>query len=103
MVKGAENYGQGAASQEYQNAFNRYQINRSNQLNPLEGLMGVGNTSANQLSTSAQNTGANISQLQNYQGQARASGYLGQANAWNNALSNVNNSLSSIFSAVGGG
>jgi hypothetical protein len=39
MFKGAQRFGQDLASQEYQNAFNRYQTNRSNQLNPLGALV----------------------------------------------------------------
>ena len=93
MIKGSQRYGQDMASQEYTNAFNRYQINRSNQLNPLENLMGMGQSSVNQLSGAAQNTGNNIAELQTQQGNARASGYIGSANAWNNALSNVNKTI----------
>ena len=46
---GITDYGQNAASQEYTNAFNRYQVNRSNRLNPLENLMGAARSSTNQL------------------------------------------------------
>ena len=36
-LKGAERYGQGLASDEYQRAYERYNTNRANQLNPLMG------------------------------------------------------------------
>jgi hypothetical protein len=45
-LKAATRYGQDMASQEYTNAFNRYQTNRSNQLNPLGSLSGAGQNAA---------------------------------------------------------
>jgi hypothetical protein len=48
-LKGAQRYGQDLASQEYQNAFNRYQTERAAQLNPLQSLAGVGQTAAGTL------------------------------------------------------
>ena len=41
-MKGIRRFGQDLASQEYQNAFNRYQVERSAKLNPLQSLMGSG-------------------------------------------------------------
>lgn len=48
-----QRYGQDMASQEYQNAFNRYQIERAARLQPLQSLAGLGQTAANTLSTAA--------------------------------------------------
>jgi hypothetical protein len=59
-LKGAQQYGQGLASQEYQNAFNRYQTNRANQLNPLQSLAGQGQTTATALGQQGANTAGNI-------------------------------------------
>lgn len=91
-LKGIENYAQGAASQEYQNAFNRYQVNRSNQLNPLQSLMGSGQSATNTLTNAAgvqgQNEATNITNA----GQARASGYVGSGNALGGALGSIGNS-----------
>ena len=79
-------FGQGLGSQEYGAAYNRFQTNRSNKLNPLQSLMGAGQTSANQVGQAAQsygsNAGANIVQA----GNARASGYVGGANALSGAI-----------------
>jgi len=80
-LRGAQRYGQDLASQEYQNAFNRYQVNRANQLNPLQSLMGAGQTSANTLTSAAGNLGANIGSNIIGAGNARASSYIGGANA----------------------
>jgi hypothetical protein len=85
-LKGITNYGQSAASQEYTNAFNRYQVNRSNRLNPLENLMGAARSSTNQLAGAANVLGQTQSQNIQNEGQARASGYVGGANALSNAL-----------------
>jgi len=59
-LKGAQQYGQGLASQEYQNAFNRYQTNRANQLNPLQSLAGQGQTTATALGAAGSNMASNI-------------------------------------------
>jgi hypothetical protein len=91
MMKGIQRFGQDLASNEYQNAFNRYQVNRSNQLNPLQSLMGSGQTSANTLTSAAGQLGQGLAQSAVAQGAARASGYMNQANALNNALQGVGN------------
>lgn len=85
-LKGAQRYGQEAASQEYTNAFNRYQTNRANQLNPLETLMGRGQTSANQVGSAAGNYAQGAGEAYMGAGNARASGYMGSANALSGAI-----------------
>lgn len=90
-LKGIERFGQDLASQEYGNAFNRYQIERAARLNPLQSLMGSGQSSANVLTGAAGQTGANVAQTQMAAGQARASGYVGSANALNQALGGISN------------
>lgn len=92
QLRGAMQYGQDLASQEYQNAFNRFQTERSNILNPLQSLGGVGQSSTNALTSAAGNLGAgtaaaygNLGSALNANalaaGNARASGYVGMANA----------------------
>jgi hypothetical protein len=85
-LRGTQRFGQDLASQEYQNAFNRYQVNRANQLNPLQSLYGAGQTSANTLTAAAGQTGQGMANTQMAGGQARASGYIGGANAITSAL-----------------
>ena len=48
-LKGIQRFGQDLASQEYQNAFNRYGIERERRLAPLQSLAGVGQTTSQQL------------------------------------------------------
>jgi hypothetical protein len=83
------------ASQEYGNAFNRYQVERAARLNPLQSLMGAGQSSANTLTNATgqagQNQQANIMGI----GQARASGYVGQANALGGALGSIGQAAAS--------
>lgn len=85
-LKAAQNYGQNAASAEYQNAYNRYQTNRANQLNPLQSLMGAGQTGANALTSAAGNLGTNLGNTAMAAGNAQATGYINSSNAINNAL-----------------
>jgi len=86
-LKGIQRFGQDLASQEYMNAFNRYQANRANQLNPLQSLMGAGQTSTNVLTGAAGQTGQGMANTAMAGGQARASGYMNMANALNQGLS----------------
>ena len=83
-LRAGQEYGQNMASNEYQNAFNRYQINRSNQLNPLQSLMGSGQTASNTL-TDASGTAIRGA------ADARASGYIGVGNAINQGISSYTN------------
>jgi hypothetical protein len=79
-------YGQDYASAEYQNAFNRAQALLGNRLGALGSLYGAGQTGTQQVIGAAGQYGSNVGNLLMQGGQARASGYLGQANALSNAL-----------------
>ena len=85
-LKGAQRYGQEMGSQEYMNAFNRYQTERNAQLNPLQSLAGVGQTATGALTNAYGAFGAQTGQNLQDIGSARASGYLGGQNALNQAL-----------------
>jgi hypothetical protein len=90
-LRAATQYGQEMGSQEYQNAYNRYQTNRSNQLNPLQSLMGAGQTATNTMGQAGQNYANQAGEAYMGAGNARASGYVGSANAWSNAIGNATN------------
>jgi len=85
-LKGITRFGQDTATAEYQNSFNRYQVNRANQLNPLQSLMGGGQSSASLLSNAAGQTGQGLAGSAMAGGQATASGYMNMANAFNQGL-----------------
>jgi len=86
-MKGLEDYRQASASQEYGNAFNRYQTNRANQLAPLGSLMTTGQAAASNQASQAGQYGVNAGNMINQAGQATAAGQLGMANSIGNALS----------------
>ena len=95
-LKGVQRFGQDLASQEYQNAFNRYQVERSAKLNPLQSLMGSGQSATNVLTGAAGQMGQNEASNLYNAGAARASGYVGQANALNQALGQIGGIASQI-------
>lgn len=85
-LKAAQRYGQEMGSQEYTNAFNRYQTERAARLNPLQSLTGMAQTTANTLGTAGQNMASNVGEAYQGAANARASGYVGQANALTGGL-----------------
>ena len=88
-MKGTLNYAQGLASQEYQNAFNRYTSERDAQYSKLLGLTNVGAGAAGSMINATGAAGANTAAAQQARGEATASGYVGAANAINSGLSNI--------------
>jgi hypothetical protein len=80
-LKGIQRYGQDLASQEYQNAYNRFQTSRTNTLNPFASLAGVAQSSANTLGTAAGQLGGQIGSNIIGAGNAAAAGQIGSANA----------------------
>jgi uncharacterized membrane protein YqiK len=97
-LRAAQAYGQNMGSQEYQNAFNRYQAERQAQLGPLQSLAGVGQTTAQQLGQAGAQNAANVGNLMTGGAAAQAAGGVGAANAVNSGVSqylnyNSNNNL----------
>jgi len=86
-LKAAERYGQDYASGEYNNAYNRYWNTRNQILNPMQSLLGQAQTSAGNMGSAAQNYASNAGNSMMAAGNARASGYMGGANALNQAIS----------------
>lgn len=97
QLRGVTRYGQELGTQEYTNAFNRYQAERAARLNPLQSLVGMGQSTAATLGGQAGQFGSGMAQTYNQMGQnmaqnaatmgnIRASGYMGTANALAGAL-----------------
>ena len=97
-LKALARFNQGTASDEYGNAYNRYNTDQSNQFNRLASIAGLGQTATNQVGQAGQNAygtianagmnaANNIGQNMLGAGNARASGYVGGANAINNGIS----------------
>lgn len=85
-LKGIQRFGQDLGSQEYMNAFNRYQTERAARLQPLQSLAGVGQTTAQQLGQAGQTMASNVGEALTSGAAARASGYVGGANALTQGL-----------------
>ena len=92
-MKGTLNYAQGLASQEYQNAFNRYTAQRDTRYNMLRGLTDVGAGAAGSMVGATGAAGANTAAAQQARGEATASGYIGAANAITGGVSNISSYL----------
>ena len=91
-AKDLTRFGQDQGSQEYQNAFNRYQSNQTNKFNRLATVAGIGQTAnnalasagtnyANQVGTIGMTNAANQGNAALASGNARSSGYTGIASA----------------------
>lgn len=78
FIRNAQRYGQDLASQEYGNAFNR-----------LAGIAGVGQTQAQQLAGLGSQYAGNVGQNMMNAANARASGYVGKANAASGLMDNL--------------
>lgn len=80
-IRAGQRYAQDLASQEYGNAFNRYQAERAATLQPYQSLAGIGQTAANTLTGAAGQLGQGQAAGYGQMGSALASGYMGTANA----------------------
>lgn len=91
--KALSRYNQDFASNEFSNAFNRFQANRGTKYSFLSGLAGLGQGSANQVQAAGQNYANNVNansiNAANTAAQARASGYATTANAVNSGINNL--------------
>jgi hypothetical protein len=85
-LKGLQDYAQNSASNEYTNAFNRYQAERQARLGPLQSLAGVGQTAANTIGANAGTYGTNVGNLMTSGAAAQAAGGMGQAQAIGSGL-----------------
>ena len=94
-MKGITKYGQDLASQEYQNAYNRYQTNRANLLNPLFNIAGTGRAAAGSLGNIY---GQGITDV----GSAQASGLIGSTNAQQQGIQNLLNIGALAAGSMGG-
>ena len=84
--KALTRYGQEMGAQEYGSAFNRYQTERANRLQPLAGLTTLGQAAAANQGAAAGAFGTTAGNLTTDIGAAQAAGGIGSANAITNAL-----------------
>ena len=107
-LRATQAYGQQMGSQEYQNAFNRYQTNRQAQLGPLQTLAGIGQSSANFTGQLGAQNAANTGNLITSGAAANAAGQVGSANAITGGVNqymnyNSSNNLLAALRNQGGG
>lgn len=109
-LRAAQRFGQDLGSQEYQNAFNRYQAERQARLGPLQSLAGLGQTSTNALTGAAGTYGTTVGNI--YQNQAANMGnmQLARGSIYGNALGSIgqlygrtNPNFGGMFGGGGGG
>jgi hypothetical protein len=113
-IKGLTDYNQASASQEYQNAYDRYRNNQTDLYNRLTGVTDRGVNAAGGIANSGmqtQNTLAGAGQNKVNQinentigaGNAKAAGTIGSAQAWITGLNDVTNkaaNLAGMFAGV---
>jgi hypothetical protein len=100
-LKAAARFGQDLGSQEYQNAFNRYQTERSARLNPLQSLAGVGQTATNQLGAAGRDYGSSAGSIMSGQGINSANALLAGQQARSSSYGQLGSALGKYLGSGG--
>jgi len=100
-LKGITRFGQDFASNEYQNAYNRYTNQQATKYNQLANLAGVGQTSAQQLGQAGQAYAGNIGNIAMNNAANQGNAAIAGANAQASAYQGWGNALSSGITALG--
>jgi hypothetical protein len=90
-LKALARFNSDQASQEYGNAYSRYNNDVTTRFNRLASVAGVGQTATNATSAAGQTYAAQAGDAIQSAGTARASGYVGTANAVNGAVGQIGN------------
>jgi hypothetical protein len=102
-IQGAQQFAQGYAGNALTDAFNQFQVNRSNVASNLGAGVGFGQNANATTATAASGATANASNLLSSIGNAQAAGTMGQANAYAGALNNISNYAMLYGMRSGGG
>jgi hypothetical protein len=100
-LKASQRFGQDMASQEYQNAFNRYQTSRQATLAPYQQLQGVGLQGAGGLSNAAGNYGTNAIGAYGSYGAAAGNAYGALGTGLYNATGGAGSMINSAYGNYG--
>ena len=92
-LKASATYNQNFASNEFGNAYNRFNTNQTNGFNRLASVAGIGQMANNQVQQAGTNMANNVSGNMLSAGSARSSGYIAQGNALTGALGQGANAL----------
>jgi hypothetical protein len=98
-LKAAAQYGNDYATTKYGDAYNRVNQARSDRLNRLAALAGIGQTATQQVGQAGQNSANNISAMTTAQGNANGAATIAQGNIWGGA----GNQLAALYGRGGGG
>lgn len=88
-LRALSDYGQNFASNEYNNAYNRFTNNQSNRFNRLSSVAGLGQTANAQMGQAGQNYANQVGGIMTSNANAQGAAGMAQANAWNGALSGI--------------
>jgi hypothetical protein len=90
-LKALARFNSDQASQEYGNAYNRFETDIGNRFSRQASVAGIGQAATNQTAAAGSSAAASTGQAIQDAGTARASGYVGSGNAINGALGTVSN------------
>lgn len=88
-LKALQGYGQDMASQEYSNAYNRFNADQTNRYNRLSNLVGVGQNAAAQVGNAGAQTAQAVANNTMQGANALAAGQVASANNWANTANNL--------------
>jgi hypothetical protein len=88
-MKDAMRFNQGIASDEYGKAFDRFQVNRTNKINPLMSLSGMGQQSAGVLGAAGQSMANQVGGYQLGNANMQGAANITRGNALNSAFQNA--------------
>ena len=92
-LKGAERFGQDIASNEYNNAYNRYVGNQATQRNALAGLTGFAPTASSAMQAGDTAYGSNAANLASNTANAMAGAGATRASSYGNALAGIGQNI----------
>ena len=88
-LKALQNYGQESASQEYSNAYNRFNADQTNRYNRLSNLVGIGQNAAAQVGNAGAQTAQAVANNTMAGANSIAAGQVANANNWANTANNL--------------
>ena len=88
-LKALQNYGQESASQEYQNAYNRFNADQTNQYNRLSNLVGIGQNAAAQTGNAGTQTAQAIASNTMQGANSQAAGTIAAGNSVANGFGSL--------------
>lgn len=91
VLQALTRYGQDMASNEWDRANKRFNEDQGNRYNRLAGVAGTGQSAVNQIGAQGMSMAQNVGGTMQGMGNARASGYIGQANALQGGLTGAYN------------